>query len=60
MILDSRHKSGVSLQGNIAVIELNNIFQFFDYAAASGELRVVGNDNSASFFFQKGLLIFGV
>ena len=59
MILDSRHKSGVSLQGNIAVIELNNIFQFFDYAASSGELRVVGTDNSASFFFQKGMLIFG-
>jgi len=59
MILDSRHKSGVSLQGNIAVIELNNIFQFFDYAAASGELRVVGSDNNASFFFQKGMLIFG-
>jgi len=59
MILDSRHKTGVSLQGNIAVIELNNIFQFFDYAAVSGELRVVGNDNNASFFFQKGILIFG-
>lgn len=59
MILDSRHKSGVSLQGNIAVIELNNIFQFFDYATASGELRVVGEHNNASFFFQKGILIFG-
>lgn len=59
MILDSRHKFGVSLQGNIEVIELNNIFQFFDYAAVSGELRVVGEDNNASFFFQKGILIFG-
>ncbi|PHR26430.1 MAG: hypothetical protein COA36_12220 [Desulfotalea sp.] len=59
MILDSRHKCGVSLQGDIAVIELNNIFQFFDYAAASGELRVVGEDNNASFFFQRGKLIFG-
>ena len=59
MILDSRHKSGVSLQGNIAVIELNNILQFFNYAASSGELRVVGTDNNASFFFQKGMLIFG-
>ncbi len=59
MKLDSRHQSGVSLQGDIAVIELNNIFQFFDYATASGELRVVTDDNNASFFFQKGLLIFG-
>ncbi|MFW2365504.1 MAG: DUF4388 domain-containing protein [Desulforhopalus sp.] len=59
MKLDPRHKTGVSLQGNIAAIELNNIFQFFDYATASGELRVVTEGNSASFFFHKGILIFG-
>lgn len=59
MKLDLRHNTGVSLQGNIAVIELNNIFQFFDYATISGELRVVGEQNNASFFFQKGMLIFG-
>jgi hypothetical protein len=53
------HNSDVSLQGNIAVIELNNIFQFFDYASASGELRIAGEKNNASFFFQNGLLIFG-
>ena len=28
MKLDSRHMSGVSLQGDIAAIELNNVFQF--------------------------------
>jgi hypothetical protein len=59
MKLDSRHNTGVSLQGNIAAIELDNIFQFFDYAAASGELRIIGEQNNASFFFQKGMLIFG-
>lgn len=59
MKLDSRHKSGVALQGNIATIELNSIFQFLDYATASGELRVVTDENNASFFFQKGILIFG-
>lgn len=59
MKLDARHKSGVAMQGNIAIIELNNIFQFFDYASASGELRIVADHNSASFFFQKGILIFG-
>jgi len=59
MKLDSRHQTGVALQGNIATIELNNIFQFFDYATASGELRVVGEHNNGSFFFQKGILIFG-
>ena len=59
MKLDARHNSGVALQGNIAAIELNNIFQFFDYASASGELRIIGEENNASFFFQKGMLIFG-
>lgn len=59
MRLDSRHKSGISLQGNISVIELNSIFQFFDYATVSGELRVVAEENNASFFFNKGILIFG-
>lgn len=59
MKLDSRHNTGVSLQGNIAVIELNTIFQFFDYASASGELRIIGEQNKASFFFQEGMLIFG-
>jgi hypothetical protein len=59
MKIESHHTSGVSLQGDIAAIELNNIFQFFDYASASGELRVVSDHNSASFFFQKGILIFG-
>lgn len=51
--------TGVTLQGDIEAIELNNLFQFFDYATVSGELRVVGEDNNASFFFQKGILIFG-
>jgi len=59
MRLDARHKSGVALQGNISAIELNNIFQFFDYATLSGELRVVADHNNASFFFQRGILIFG-
>lgn len=59
MKLPSRYNAGVALQGNIALIELNNVFQFFDYASASGELRVIGDNNNASFFFQKGMLIFG-
>ena len=59
MKIDSRHKSGISLQGNLAVIELNSIFQFFDYATVSGELRVIADQNNASFFFNKGILIFG-
>ncbi len=56
---DSRLKPGVALQGDIAAIELNNIFQFFDYASISGEMRIVGDKNEASFFFRNGMLIFG-
>ncbi len=59
MKLDSRHMSGVSLQGDIAAIELNNVFQFLHYASLSGELRVVTEHNNGSFFFQRGVLVFG-
>lgn len=59
MKLDSRHMTGVSLQGDIGAIELNNIFQFLHYASVSGELRVVTEQNNGSFFFQNGVLVFG-
>lgn len=59
MKLDTRHDVEVSMQGDIAAIELNNIFQFFDYAAISGELRIVTEQNHGHFFFQQGMLIFG-
>jgi len=59
MKLDSRHMSGVSLQGDIAAIELNDVFQFLHYASISGELRIVTDHNNGSFFFQKGVLVFG-
>jgi hypothetical protein len=59
MKLVSRHHTTVSLQGNIAVVELSNIFQIFDYGKMSGELRIISEQNNASFFFQEGMLIFG-
>lgn len=59
MKLDECHNSGVALQGNISIIDLNDIFQFFDYASASGELRIISEENNASFYFREGLLIFG-
>ncbi len=59
MILDACVNSNVALQGNIAIVELNNIFQFLDYSSASGELRIIGEENDGSFFFHRGLLIFG-
>ncbi len=51
--------TAISLQGNIAHFELNYLFQFLDYASASGEMHIVGEQNSADFFFQNGMLIFG-
>ncbi len=57
--MEHQPAAGISLQGNIGDIELNTIFQFFDYAALSGELRVEGRNNSALFFFQRGMLVFG-
>ncbi len=47
------------LQGDIAVLDLNNVFQLFDYAGLSGELVVSTEGNQANFFFRKGVLIFG-
>jgi hypothetical protein len=52
MKLDSRHMSGVSLQGDIAFIELNNVFQFLHQLGVSGELRVVTEHNNGSFEVQ--------
>lgn len=49
----------IAFQGDIGEIELNNIFQFIDYAALSGELFIAGKGNSARYFFQNGALIFG-
>jgi hypothetical protein len=59
MKVDLRHDVEVSLQGNIAAFELNNIFQFLDYSRASGELCIFTEQNSAHFFFRQGMLIFG-
>lgn len=59
MKADVNHNPEVALQGNIAIIELNTIFQFFDYSSASGELRIIGEDNDACFFFRQGMLVFG-
>lgn len=55
----SAESEKAAFQGDMAEIELNNIFQFIDYAALSGELFVAGDSNSARYFFQNGALIFG-
>ena len=59
MKLNECHKNGVALQGDIAIIDLNDMFQFFDYTSASGELRIISEENNANFYFREGMLIFG-
>ncbi len=50
----------VALQGDIAAIALEDIFQLFDLAALSGKLEVHTSTNSGSFYFSNGLLTYGM
>jgi hypothetical protein len=50
----------VALQGDIAVIAIEDIFQLFDFAALTGKLEVFSPTNSGTFYFKKGSLIHGV
>lgn len=49
-----------ALQGDIAAIAIENIFQLFDFAAMTGKLEVQSTDNSGVFYFRKGMLIHGL
>jgi len=49
-----------ALQGDIAAIAIENIFQLFDFAALTGKLEVQSTDNSGVFYFRKGMLIHGL
>ncbi len=48
-----------ALQGDIAAIGLEDVFQLFNFAGLTGELEVRGVSNTGYFFFKKGALIFG-
>jgi len=50
----------VALQGDIAVIAIEDIFQLFDFAALTGKLEVFSPANSGIFYFKKGALVHGV
>ena len=50
----------VALQGDIAAIALEDIFQLFDFAALTGKLEVHSPINSGSFFFRNGVLTYGM
>ncbi|PIE68591.1 MAG: hypothetical protein CSA21_06675 [Deltaproteobacteria bacterium] len=54
------HGRTVALQGNIAEIQLDDIFQLLNNGALTGELEVCGEKNSGSFFVRKGVLIYGL
>ena len=52
--------TAAALQGDIAAIALENIFQFLDLAALTGRLDIRSPANSGSFYFRTGALTHGV
>jgi hypothetical protein len=52
--------TAAALQGDIAAIALENIFQFLDLAALTGRLDIRSPTNSGSFYFRNGALTHGV
>ena len=50
----------VALQGDIAAIALEDVFQLFDFAVLTGKLEVHSPINSGSFFFRDGVLTYGM
>jgi hypothetical protein len=53
-------QASVALQGNVAAIPLDDIFQLLNNGALTGELEVHGPDNIGSFFVRRGVLIYGL
>ncbi|MCL2457389.1 MAG: DUF4388 domain-containing protein [Desulfobulbus sp.] len=49
-----------SLQGDIGVIPVENIFQLIDFSAVTGKLEIHAKDNGGIFYFRKGILIHGL
>ena len=57
---DSSEKTeSIGLQGNIAVVSLDNIFQLIDLAALTGKLVVQAQNNDGDFYFSAGVFIHG-
>jgi len=49
----------VALQGDLAVVTIENLMQLMSHAGLSGELRLVTIDNDACFIIRHGALVFG-
>jgi hypothetical protein len=49
-----------ALQGDVAAIAIENVFQLFEFASLTGKLEVQTSTNSGNFFFRKGMLIHGL
>ncbi len=50
----------IALQGDIAVIAIENIFQLLDFAALTGKLEISAPTNSGIFSFHNGALVHGL
>lgn len=57
---DGQQGAKVALQGDIAIIALEDVFQLFDFAALSGKLEVQAPDNTGWFYFRNGVLTYGM
>lgn len=53
-------RAAVALQGDIAAIAIENIFQLFDFAALTGKLEIRTTANTGNFYFRKGMLTYGI
>lgn len=52
------NRKGNVLEGNLAVVSIENVMQLMCHAGLSGELRIVAPRNAACFIIDKGILIF--
>lgn len=56
----SQPGNAIAMQGDIAVVAIENIFQLLDFAALTGKLEISAPANSGVFYFQNGALIHGL
>lgn len=59
MTPDANRDHAVSLQGDLAVVTIENLMQLMSHADLSGELRLNTTTNAAIFFVRNGALVYG-
>lgn len=49
-----------SFQGDLSALPMDDVVQLFEFSRLTGELVVVSPHNKGYFYFQRGLLVFGM